>query len=130
MNVAIVGSRKFDDYAYLEDILKCYLKLGVIEKVVSGGARGADVLAKRYAKEHDIPYREFPAEWKKNGVYDKSAGIRRNIKIVDHSDMIIAFRVAGELNKGTNYTIRIAEEKGKDVVILDYKKDDLDNWIN
>ena len=124
MNVAIVGSREFEDYAYMRSILKCYLELGVIEKVVSGGARGADTLAKRYAKDNNIPYKEFPAEWTKNGVYDKAAGVKRNIKIVDSSDMVIAFRVKGEANKGTNHTIRIAEEKGKDVVIIDCDNDD------
>jgi len=124
MRVAVVGSRSFNDYSFMENALDSYCKAGMISKIVSGGAKGADTLAKRYAKEHDIDFEEFTAQW---DFFGKSAGYRRNIKIVDNSDMIVAFIVKGFENKGTNHTIKIAYDKGKDVVICEYEIDDTEN---
>lgn len=61
----VVGSRTFDDYELmkkkLDHILKNYHRI----VIVSGGARGADSLAERYAKEKGYPLKVFPAEWDK-----------------------------------------------------------------
>ena len=71
----IVGSRDFVDYEFFERQTDYLLhnKSDII--IVSGGARGADALAKRYASERGYQYIEFPADWKNNG---KAAGFIRN----------------------------------------------------
>ena len=59
----IVGSRSFSDYELF--VAKCDLLLrnwGSVV-IVSGGARGADALAKRYAVDRGYCYMEFPADW-------------------------------------------------------------------
>jgi len=117
MKFGVVGSRLFNDYSYLKNILSYYLKLNLIDCVVSGGAKGADLLAKQFAKENNIPYKEFLPKW---NIYGKSAGYKRNVQIVKHSDIIVAFRTKISENKGTNHTIKIAEEQGKEIVICDY----------
>ena len=43
--------------------------------IVSGGAKGTDSLAERYAAERGLPCLVFPAEWDK---YGKGAGYIRN----------------------------------------------------
>lgn len=43
--------------------------------VVEGGAAGADMLARKYAIQHNLHLKEIPADWEK---YGKSAGIIRN----------------------------------------------------
>lgn len=43
--------------------------------IVSGGARGADALAKRYAVDRGYCYMEFPADW---DTYGRRAGYIRN----------------------------------------------------
>jgi hypothetical protein len=53
------------------------------------------------------------AEWNKFG---KSAGYRRNVTIVEHSDIIVAFWDGK--SKGTQHTINIAKEKGKGLIII------------
>jgi len=118
MVIGIVGSRTFSDYAYMKGILDYYFKAKEIDKIVTGDAKGADTLAAKYANENKIELEVFYAKWK---TYGKSAGPRRNAKIVAKADMIIAFRVAREPNKGTNDTINKANEKNKDVVICDYQ---------
>lgn len=53
----VVGSRGFEDYKKFCEVMDNYLKERIEQKlnivIISGGARGADSLAKRYAKEHN-----------------------------------------------------------------------------
>ena len=46
-----------------------------VKEIVTGGARGADVLAEKYAKENGMALRLFPAEWDR---YGRKAGYIRN----------------------------------------------------
>lgn len=103
VTLAIVGSRTFNDYAYLCSILEWY----TIRSIVSGGAKGADSLAKRYANEHNLTILEFIPDWNKLG---KSAGYKRNEQIVNACDEVIAFW-DGQ-SKGTAHTIKIAQDRG------------------
>ena len=108
MNVAIVGCRKFDQYEIVRDkVLSIFRKNVMPSQIISGAATGVDTLAKRFAFENDIPLQEYPAEWKK---YGKSAGPIRNQKIVNASDMVIAF--PSQSSRGTWNTVRLAKEKG------------------
>ncbi len=109
MIVGIVGSRSFQGY----DLLKKELSSFQISKVVSGGAKGADALAARYAKENNIPLKEFLADWEKFG---RSAGPIRNQEIVNDSQMIIAFWDGK--SRGTKSTIDMARKKGLEVKIV------------
>ena len=71
----IVGSRSFSDSDLF--VAKCDLLLrnwGSVV-IVSGGARGADALAKRYAVDRGYCYMEFPADW---DTYGRRAGYIRN----------------------------------------------------
>lgn len=112
MKVGVVGSREFNDYELMNEVLS---KLD-IEIIISGGARGADFLAEKYAKKNNIDLKVFPAEWEK---YGKSAGFKRNHLIVNASDMIVAFRV--NKSRGTTHTIEVAKFKKKEVKIIDIK---------
>lgn len=73
----IVGSRTASDSIYdfftkkMNHILQNHTRIAI----VSGGARGIDSLAKRYAHEKAYEYYEFPADWDRFG---KAAGPIRN----------------------------------------------------
>ena len=75
----IAGSRGYNNYDEMKEktdyILSHKIAQGYCIHIVSGGARGADSLAKRYAQEHGYQYHEFPADWH---TYGKSAGYVRN----------------------------------------------------
>jgi hypothetical protein len=114
MRVAIVGSRDFTDFEKLElEILKriCVEK---IEKVVSGGAKGADTLAKLFAEKHKIPFVDFKPDWAK---YGKGAGLMRNTTIIENADIVFAFPTA--TSKGTRDSIRKSQEKGKIMKVIE-----------
>ena len=59
----IAGSRNFEDYRLLKEITDYTLRNrneNIV--IVSGGARGADTLAKQYAYEKQYEYLEFKAD--------------------------------------------------------------------
>lgn len=104
MKLAIVGSRTFNDYEMVKEALKDL----AITEIVSGGAKGADTLAEKYAAENSIPVKVFKPEW---GKYGRGAGPKRNKQIVDYADKVIAFW-DGE-SRGTKSSIDLATEQGK-----------------
>lgn len=127
MRYAIIGSRNFADY----ELLKSVLDKHFISQIISGGARGADSLAARYAKESSISLLEFIPEWDK---YGKTAGFIRNKDIVRASDIIIAFW-DGE-SRGTKHSLDFASSLGKRCIVISSKpcnkneKDDLWEILN
>jgi predicted Rossmann fold nucleotide-binding protein DprA/Smf involved in DNA uptake len=108
--VAVIGSSSFEDKDMLFRILD--KNADKIKVIVSGGVRGADILAQTWAEERGIPYVVFPAKWKDAaGNHDRGAGFRRNREIVKYADTILAFH-DGQ-SGGTQNTIDIANEMGK-----------------
>ena len=115
MILAVVGSRTFTNYQLLEQELDSY-RLS-ITRIISGGAKGADMMARRYAKENNITIREYIPNW---NLYGKSAGYKRNVFIVDDADQLIAFWDGS--SKGTRHSIDLAQKRGIPVRIIDTKR--------
>ena len=110
MNVAIIGSRTFTDYERAEEFLDA-LELD-ITRIISGGARGADAIAERYASEHGIPITVYPADWER---YGRGAGMIRNKQIIADADVVIAFWDGA--SKGTKNSIELARKAKKKLAI-------------
>lgn len=73
MVVICAGSRGITDYDLFCTVIR---DSGfAITEIVSGRAKGVDMMGERWAKEHDIPCSKFPADW---NLYGKSAGYIRN----------------------------------------------------
>jgi hypothetical protein len=81
--------------------------------LVSGGAKGADTLGERYAKEHNIETKIFLPDWEK---YGKKAGFLRNTDIINEAELIIAFW-DGQ-SKGTKDSIDKAFKSEKKLLII------------
>ena len=93
VNLGIVGGRNFTNYNPFKECIRTSLEkwkidINSIQFVVSGGARGADLLAEKWAREHNLQMKIFKPDWNKFG---KKAGILRNSDIVDFSTHMIAF---------------------------------------
>ena len=112
MKLAIVGSRTFSDFNLLQRTMNFFI-FEDIKEIISGGARGADFLGKRYAENYAIKFTEYLAGWDK---YGKSAGFIRNQTIVDNCDMVLAFW-NGE-SRGTADTIEKARKAKKPTFIV------------
>ena len=115
MKLAIIGSRTFNDYELLKDEVDKLLEKYNITEIISGGARGADSLAERYAEEKKLKLTVFPAQWHK---YGKSAGFIRNDEIWKYADMGIAFW-DGE-SRGTQHSFKLAEKYNKKLKVVKF----------
>jgi len=113
MILGIVGDRNYNDYESFKEYIDKFVVNKKIDSICSGGAKGTDSLAKRYASENKINYIEYPALWSK---YGKKAGPLRNREIVARSDTIIAFKSRTSI--GTVNSINIAYEMKKIVVVV------------
>lgn len=105
--IAVIGSRSFLDFELFTAKIE-YLIQDIKEEIefVSGGAKGADSLCKRYCEENNYKIIEFLPEYDKYP--PKVAPLKRNHQIVDYADMLIAFTTG---SSGTAYTIKLAEKK-------------------
>lgn len=110
MRVIVCGGRDYDKAEVVDDTLKQH-KITVL---IQGGANGADRLAKWYAKAHDIPMIEFPAQWKK---YGNGAGHIRNSQMIIEGkpDLVIAFPGG----KGT--ANMVAQAKARNIKVIEIK---------
>lgn len=106
--IVIAGNRGFEDYSLLEEKLDEILEaeLEPVE-LVSGHAKGADLLAERYAEENDVPIHVIKPVWK---TYGRAAGPIRNRQMLDYAreatPLVVAFWDGK--SKGTKNTIDTA----------------------
>lgn len=112
MRVLVCGSRHFNDYEKLKDVLASL----PISELIHGDARGADRLGARYAKSNSIPCRSFPADWEQ---YGKRAGPIRNSQMLREGrpEMVVAFLAPG--SRGTQNMIDQATKAGVPVKIVE-----------
>ena len=115
IRVIIAGSRDFNDYEILKGETDAFLAhLKVVESfvredeviVVSGGARGADKLGERYAKEHGYHCEIYVPNWS----IGKQAGILRNIDMAKVSQVCIVFNLNN--SKGSSHMASHAKKQG------------------
>ena len=111
MKVAVVGSRNLD-----VDMIHFYIPAAATE-IVSGGAKGVDAKAKKFAIENSLEYTEFLPEYKK---YGKSAPLKRNDEIINYADIIVA--IWDGKSKGTKSLIEYAQNDKKEIIIIKCEK--------
>jgi len=122
LKVLICGGRWFSDYELLAKSLD---KIN-ISSIISGGCKGADKLAERYAEEHNIPIEIYKPDWNNiskpgaiikygnYGPYNAIAGFDRNEKMLleDKPDLVIGF--CG--NNGTEHMLRLARKANVKII--------------
>lgn len=113
MRTIIAGSRGITDYNLVcEAVRLSQFKPTVI---VSGTCHGVDELGERYGDEHDIPIDRYPAKWRVNGLFLKSAGYIRNNEMAENADALIA--IWDGTSPGTRSMIDIARRKGLTIYV-------------
>lgn len=121
MKICIFGGREFTDYEWLKDEVKAHIhnkapveEYGNIE-IITGGARGADALGKRFAEEYNLKHAEFKADWQQHG---KAAGPIRNREMANYTDIGIGFH--DDKSRGTANMINTLRKTDKPVHIIHY----------
>lgn len=117
MKIAIVGGRDFNDYEFLKKEVDKYIDENKISNItiISGGAKGADFLAEKFAAEMDFEVIVFKPNYEK---YGRGATIVRNTQIIENSDIVFAFWDGK--SKGSYDSIKKAEKLGKKLLIINY----------
>lgn len=119
--VVVAGSRNFQDKKLLFLKLDHFLQNKNPDEIeiISGTARGADMMGEEYAQVRGLKIKRFPAEWKKFG---KGAGYIRNEQMAAYADALVAFWDGHSV--GTQHMISICRKKNIPirVVIFDSEK--------
>lgn len=115
MKVIIAGSRTITDYEIVKTAVEKSGWLPKITMIISGCARGVDQLGLRFAKEHNITIAKFPADWDK---YSVGAGKRRNIKMAQYGDKLIA--IQKNFSVGTGHMVETMLDLKKDVFLTQF----------
>jgi len=119
MKVIIAGSRTIEDY---DRVAEAMAASGYDPtEVVSGGARGVDELGEKWARRHDLPVTQMPADWEEHG---KAAGPKRNARMADYADALVA--VWDGRSPGTRDMLRKAH--ARDLPIYLARTDDAPDW--
>lgn len=124
MKTIIAGSRNARKWE-VDDAMEAYKKhvTNDITEVVCGGAPGADWWGGLWARRNGIPVHDMPADWKNESSptfnkrlgYDPAAGPRRNAKMADYAEALVA--VWDGKSSGTLNMIQEAEKRGLPVFI-------------
>lgn len=120
MKVLVVGSRNFNDYSLLKSTLDNLLVNATNIEIISGGARGADTLAEKYAKDNGYQLKVFLADWNR---YGKSAGYKRNYEmhkyISEFNDRLCVAFWDGQ-SKGTAHNFELSKQFNTSIKIIKY----------
>ncbi len=119
--LAVVGTRSFIDY----DLMKEEIDGVNPSRIVTGDARGADSLAKRYAEEKGIPYQVFEADWSGEG---KKAGMLRNKLVVDACTDGLVFW--DQRSPGTANAIKNLRDMGRPYKVIEFAPDSVKQQSN
>ena len=110
--IVVCGSRSITDYDLLKNTLDRLIDK-TSDAIISGGAKGVDQLAEKYAKENNISFEVIKADWENLG---KSAGMKRNIVMINKADKVIA--LWNGMSPGTNFSIDYAKKHNKLMEII------------
>jgi len=90
MRVLVCGGRDYTDQRRVAQVLAKHNSRTPFTAVLTGGASGADELAERWARAHQIPVETFAADWERHG---KAAGPLRNQRMLveGRPSVVIAF---------------------------------------
>lgn len=125
MNLGIVGSRVFADEGWenAANWAAGYIESQILKyqpsKIVSGGARGMDTIARQVARKHGFTVDEKLPKPKApgRGAYIKAL-FARNTEIVDDSDVLIAVMNKGR-SSGTMDAVTKAKAKGIPILLIE-----------
>lgn len=114
----IAGSRSFTDAAQLDEVMDRLVAQHRPERVIAGGAPGADRLAAAWARKRGIDVTVVPAIWQVDGKTDRSAGYKRNARMVamlQPGDKAVIFYGPGTKSSGSADTEGRARAAAVDV---------------
>ena len=131
MKTVIAGSRSIGNIEAVNEVMDALKKMKIVPTlVISGCAKGVDLLGEQWAQTNNIPIHREPADWKNLTVpnariktnsygekYNANAGHQRNNKMALMCDVVVA--VWDGRSPGTQSMINYAKSLGKKVVVYE-----------
>jgi hypothetical protein len=113
--VIVAGGRDFQNYNLLKNKLDLLLSSKENVVIVSGCAKGADMLGEKYARQNNLVISFYPALW---GQFGKQAGFGRNLEMAKNADACVCFW-DGE-STGTKHMIDTAKSLNLKLRVFNY----------
>lgn len=116
--VIVTGSRAWPTDAY--SVVWRALAAERPELVVHGACPlGPDEMAERWCKRMQVDYRGMPAHWERDGVKDRGAGFKRNVRMLERypGELVLGFPFGDA--RGTRHCIANALRLGHPVKVFD-----------
>lgn len=112
----ICGDRNWNNVAVMDIYLGAYIDKS-FDKIIEGGCKGADVMARNWAIKNGVGYEEYPADWSQFG---SAAGPIRNKKMLSEGkpDFVIAFHNNIQQSSGTKNMINQSLKFGVPVFLV------------
>ena len=107
MKLLIVGSRSITDFDLSPHIADD------VNTIISGGARGIDSLAERYADQHRLSKYILRPRY---DLYGRAAPFKRNEHMVDIADAVLV--IWDGHSKGAEYTLKYAKRINKPTTLV------------
>lgn len=120
--IVICGMRNYTDREGLYRALDNLLNWVKVKRVITGGCRGTDALAKDYAEAHGYQHREVKANWVKHG---RKAGPLRNREMAKQANATVA--VWDGISRGTKSMLDEAKKAGHEYIA--YYNPKTDRWV-
>lgn len=121
MRTIIAGTREIEDYEAVRVAMELAANRGIEPtRIVSGMARGVDMLGVQWAAIHHKPIDPYPVsalEWKTVG---RSAGHRRNMRMAKNADACVV--IWDNHSPGSKSMIQQAEYHGLKLFVFDYPR--------
>ena len=106
MRTAIIGSENFTDYQKFCNCLDLFKD--EIKVIISGNTKGTDAMARRYARENNIPFELYE--------HDYSNGFMLSTGIVVKASKVLAFWDG--VSCKTKNTLMYAKQIARDVEVI------------
>ena len=121
----IVGSRSMTMYSFIETYLNNLVRerlQGYDIVVVSGGAKGVDTMAERWADNNGYKKVIMPADWEKEG---KSAGFKRNVRMhqfIAEKDNKLVVAFWDGVSKGTAHNFDLCKKYDNELLLVNLRE--------
>jgi hypothetical protein len=121
MIVVVTGSRTWTDESKIKHVMldltvEAEMKGEKLTLIHGNAPKGADRMCAKWAENFGAKVIPEPADWNKDGHFNKGAGFERNILMLEKykPDFLVAFRAQGKSN-GTDHCCKEARKRGIDV---------------
>lgn len=110
MKVLVTGGRKYKNINKVRKTLAMVDSKKKITLIIHGDAAGSDTLCDKVAEEMGIPTKKYPITKEEWDTIGKSAGPKRNCRMLDENpDIFLVIAFPG--NNGTSHMVRYAKSK-------------------